>query len=186
MRTMALRDERTAMHVVLETSTDHHHSKCACQHAVDFARNLVPFDKHGMVPGQKLYKCLLESGVHKAIQSNKERTRPNDGSSEDDYMSFQKECQGYAHNDATDDEDNTACTVGNYTGAGPREHKDCQIKACYSTNRCESKAPEVYEETATDETDCARDTNVHPFRVSSVAFGRLKVTENDPCKSGCR
>ena len=113
VRAVRLGDPGSTVLVVLEAGSKDHHTKGTCQHTVDLAINLISATAKGvLVSGQEGSEGGREAGVDKVVESDKERSRTNNGRAQDDDMAFHKERQHNTGNHKGDDEDGAASSVG--------------------------------------------------------------------------
>lgn len=146
VRAVSLGDERAAVLVVLEASTDHHHGQGTSQHAVHLARDLVAITK--LLARQEGSESTREASVDKVVKTDKERARANNSGAQNDHMALDKEREDDTDDDADNDKDGAANSRRNDAVLGPGENEDGKVESTNGTDGSESEAPETNEECA--------------------------------------
>ena len=183
MGTVSLGHPRSAVLVVLEAGSNHHHGQSTGEHSIDLGRDLITIGAQQCLVAlarQERSECGREASVDKVVQTDKEGSRTDNRSADNDHMPFHKEREDDADDNASNNEDGTTSAVRDDTIRAPRENKDGQVKASNGADCCKSKAPEAQKETASQDSGRASNTEIDPLCVGAVSIGWLSVPESDP------
>lgn len=112
VRAVSLGDPGATVFVVLEAGSEDHHGKGTGQHAVDLASDHIAVTAKGVLVSRKEGgESVGETSVDEVVESDEERSRADNGGTQDDDMAFHKEREHDTNNDKGDDEDGAASSV---------------------------------------------------------------------------
>lgn len=124
--------------------------------------------------------------MDEVVESEEERSRADNGSTQDDDMAFHKECQHNTDNDKGNDEDGAASSVGDESVRAPGEDEHGEVESSNGTDGSETEAPEAEEESTTKKSCHCCHSNVDPLSVGAISIcARANISESNPSECAC-